>query len=97
MIAARNAAGITSILWATGFSSDWSWVDLPIFNGAGYPSHRRGVTQMDGVYVLGMPWLHTWGSGRFVGIGRDAAYLAERMAARRAAQARPRVLLTQAG
>ena len=92
-----DAAGITSILWATGFSSDWSWVDLPIFNGAGYPSHRRGVTQMDGVYVLGMPWLHTWGSGRFVGIGRDAAYLAERMAAQRAAQARPRVLLTQAG
>jgi putative flavoprotein involved in K+ transport len=35
---------------------------------------------MDGVYVLGLPWLHTWGSGRFVGVARDAAYLAERIA-----------------
>jgi putative flavoprotein involved in K+ transport len=42
--------------------------------------HRRGVTAMDGAYVLGLPWLHTWGSGRFVGVGRDAAFLAERIA-----------------
>jgi putative flavoprotein involved in K+ transport len=75
-----GASGITSIVWATGFRSDWSWVDLPIFNGTGYPVHRRGVTTMGGVYVLGMPWLHTWGSGRFGGVGRDAAHLAERIA-----------------
>jgi putative flavoprotein involved in K+ transport len=74
-----KAAGITSIVWATGFRSDWSWVDLPIFDGSGYPTHKRGVTNMDGVYVLGLPWLYTWGSGRFVGIARDAAYLAERI------------------
>ena len=68
-------AGITSVVWATGFTSDWSWIDLPIFNGSNYPEHARGVTAMDGVYVLGLPWLHTWGSGRFVGVGRDAENL----------------------
>ena len=73
------AAGITSIVWSTGFRPDWSWVELPIFNGAGYPVHRRGVTGMAGAYVLGLPWLHTWGSGRFVGVGRDAGFLAERI------------------
>lgn len=68
-------AGITSVVWATGFISDWSWIDLPIFNGSNYPAHARGVTAMNGVYVLGLPWLHTWGSGRFVGVGRDAENL----------------------
>jgi putative flavoprotein involved in K+ transport len=73
------SAGISGIVWGTGFRPDWSWVDLPIFDGAGYPTHRRGVTAMDGIYVLGLPWLHTWGSGRFVGVGRDAAFLGERI------------------
>jgi putative flavoprotein involved in K+ transport len=72
-----QAQGITSIVWATGFRSDWSWVDLPIFNGNGYPTHRRGITTLDGVYVLGLPWLNTWGSGRFLGVGRDAGYISE--------------------
>jgi putative flavoprotein involved in K+ transport len=72
-------SGISAVIWTTGFRSDWSWVDLPIFDGAGYPTHRRGVTSMDGVYVLGLPWLYTWGSGRFVGVGRDAGFIAEHM------------------
>jgi len=76
------AAGVGSIIWATGFRSDWSWVDLPVFDGSGYPTHRRGVTAMDGLYVLGLPWLHTWGSGRFVGVGRDATFLADRIGER---------------
>lgn len=74
------AQGITSVVWSTGFRGDWSWIDLPIFDGAGYPSHKRGVTSMPGIYVLGLPWLYTWGSGRFVGVGRDAAFLADRIA-----------------
>jgi putative flavoprotein involved in K+ transport len=74
------AHGITSIVWSTGFRPDWSWIDLPIFDGNGYPTHTRGVTAMPGVYVLGLPWLYTWGSGRFVGVGRDAGYLADRIA-----------------
>jgi putative flavoprotein involved in K+ transport len=73
------AQGITSVIWSTGFRADWPWVDLPIFDGAGYPTHKRGVTSMPGVYVLGLPWLYTWGSGRFVGVGRDAGFLAGRI------------------
>jgi putative flavoprotein involved in K+ transport len=73
-------SGISAVIWTTGFKSDWSWVELPIFDGAGYPTHRRGVTSMGGVYVLGLPWLYTWGSGRFVGVGRDAAFIAEHIA-----------------
>jgi putative flavoprotein involved in K+ transport len=73
-------ARISTIIWTTGFKSDWSWVDLPIFDGPGYPTHRRGVTSMGGVYVLGLPWLYTWGSGRFVGVGRDAAFISGHIA-----------------
>ncbi len=74
------AEGITSIVWSTGFRSDWSFVELPIFDGTGYPAHRRGVTSMKGVYVLGMPWLWTWGSGRFLGVGKDAEYVVANLA-----------------
>lgn len=85
------AAGISTIIWTTGFRSDWSWVDLPIFDGSGYPTHTRGVTAAPGVYVVGLPWLHTWGSGRFVGVGRDAEFIAghvrDRFAATQASNA----------
>lgn len=70
------ASNIKSIIWTTGFRSDWSWVEIPMFDGAGYPTHKRGITSVENVYVLGLPWLYTWGSGRFVGVGRDAEYLA---------------------
>jgi putative flavoprotein involved in K+ transport len=76
--------GITSIVWATGFRSDWSFVDLPLFNGSAYPVHKRGVTSIDGVYVIGLPWLWTWGSGRFLGVGRDAQFVVNHLAHRMA-------------
>jgi hypothetical protein len=60
-----RAAGITSVVWCIGFRTDYSWMDLPIFNGRGQPAHVRGVTPLPGVYFLGLPWLYTWGSGRF--------------------------------
>ncbi|GAB4058739.1 MSMEG_0569 family flavin-dependent oxidoreductase [Uliginosibacterium sediminicola] len=75
------AAGITSIVWCIGFTPDFSWVDLPVFNGRGYPGHVRGVTRQPGLYFLGLPWLHTWGSGRFSGVARDAQFLAGKIAA----------------
>jgi putative flavoprotein involved in K+ transport len=77
-----RAAGIKSIVWCIGFRSDNSWIDLPVFNGRGQPSHVRGVTPIPGVYFLGLPWLYTWGSGRFSGVARDAEYLAEHIEAR---------------
>ena len=66
------ASGVAAIVWATGFTADWSYVRLPIFDGSGYPVNRRGVTSVPGVFVLGLPWLWTWGSGRFLSVGRDA-------------------------
>jgi putative flavoprotein involved in K+ transport len=77
-----RAAGITSVVWCIGFRTDYSWIDLPLFNGRGQPSHVRGVTPVPGAYFVGLPWLYTWGSGRFSGVARDAEYLAEHIKAR---------------
>jgi putative flavoprotein involved in K+ transport len=74
-----TATAITSVVWCVGFRSDFRWIDLPVFTGSGYPSHERGVTSAPGLYFLGLPWLYTWGSGRFSGVGRDAEYLADRI------------------
>lgn len=75
-----KASGITSVVWATGFTPDWSFVGLPIFDGNAYPVHRRGVTSVEGVYVLGLPWLWTWGSGRFLAVGKDAEHVVGHLA-----------------
>ena len=77
-----RAAGISCVVWSIGFRTDYSWVDVPVFNGRCQPIHMRGVTPLPGVYFLGLPWLYTWGSGRFSGVARDAAYLAEHIGAR---------------
>jgi len=69
------AAGITSVIWSTGFGRDHRWIELPIFDGRGYPTHDRGVTSQRGLYFLGLPWQHTWGSGRFSGVAADAEHL----------------------
>jgi putative flavoprotein involved in K+ transport len=74
-------AGSTAIVWATGFGTDNRWIEIPVFDGRGYPTHQRGVTSCPGLYFLGLPWQHTWGSGRFSGVGADAEYLARRITA----------------
>lgn len=79
------SAGITSIIWCIGFQPDFSWVDVPVFNGRSYPGHTRGVTAQPGLYFLGLPWLHTWGSGRFSGVARDAEHVVEHLGRLRAA------------
>lgn len=81
-------SGIRSVIWSIGYRSDYRWIELPVFDGKGYPWHQRGVTAADGLYFLGLPWLYTWGSGRFSGVARDAEFLAERIAARIAARSR---------
>ena len=77
-----EAADVRSVIWATGFSSDWSWVEVPSFLRGGYPRYERGVCHAAGLYVLGLPWLYTWGSGRFSGVDRDAEHVAEAIAQR---------------
>lgn len=76
-------ANIGAVVWCTGYQSDFSWIEIPVFDGKGYPGHERGVTGVRGLYFLGLPWLYTWGSGRFSGIARDASYLADYIMARK--------------
>jgi putative flavoprotein involved in K+ transport len=68
-------AAITSVIWCTGFTASYAWIELPVFDEAGQPVHRRGVTAAPGLFFLGLPWLHTWGSGRFCGVGDDARHV----------------------
>lgn len=75
-----SASGITSVIWCIGFAPDFRWLDAPVFNGRGHPVHVRGLTRVPGLYFLGLPWLHTWGSGRFSGVARDAAFIADYIA-----------------
>jgi putative flavoprotein involved in K+ transport len=74
------------VVWCTGFRSDYRWIEVPIFDGSGYPVHRRGVTATVGLAFLGLPWQHTWGSGRFSGVAADAQHLADHIARRLAAR-----------
>ncbi|NDJ19568.1 MSMEG_0569 family flavin-dependent oxidoreductase [Myxacorys almedinensis] len=78
-----DCGSLDAVVWCTGYQSDFRWIDVPVFDGKGYPGHERGVTTVWGFYFLGLPWLHTWGSGRFSGIARDANYLADYIVARK--------------
>lgn len=73
--------GVGSVLWCIGFRPDFGWLDAPVFDANGHPRHRRGVTAQPGLYFVGLPWLHTWGSGRFSGVAADAAHLVAQIAA----------------
>ncbi len=88
-----RSAGVTSVVWATGFTPDFRWVRVPVFDGGGTVGHHRGVTAVGGLAFLGLPWLHTWGSGRFAGVTRDAEHVVEDLAARHR-QRQPRLRLT---
>ncbi len=68
-------AGISSVIYGTGFRFDFGWIDLPVFDARGYPRYERGVTEVPGLYFVGLHWLHTCGSGLFYQVGRDAEYV----------------------
>jgi hypothetical protein len=71
---------IGSVVWATGYDRDFSWVELPVLDPAGAPIHTRGVTAMQGLYFLGMPWLYTRKSTFLAGVGEDAGFIADAIA-----------------
>jgi len=77
-----EAAGVRTIIWATGYSFDYSLVKFPVFDKFGYPVQKRGVTAQPGLYFLGLHWLHTIKSGLFLGIADDAAHVAAHIDAR---------------
>ncbi len=71
------------VIWATGYRPDYSWIHIPGVARDGQVAHRRGVTQVPGLYFLGLTWQHTRGSALLGFVNDDAAYLAGRIAAHR--------------
>jgi putative flavoprotein involved in K+ transport len=69
-------AGISTIIWAMGYTFDFSMVKMPVFDRDGFPIQARGVSHYPGLYFVGMPWLHTQKSGLLVGVGEDAKWIA---------------------
>ncbi len=76
-------AGITTIIWATGYAVDYSWLEVNALNDQGKPQHQRGVSSEPGVYFLGLPWLSRRGSSFIWGVWHDAKYIADHIATRR--------------
>ena len=72
---------VGAVIWATGYRPDYSWIDLPIFDSDERLRHRRGVTDVPGLYFLGLTWQHTRGSALIGWVKEDAEFIAERIAA----------------
>lgn len=67
---------VDNVIWSTGFKSDYSWIEIEdVFDSKGNPIHKRGVTTIQGLYFLGLPWQFRRGSGLLYGVGKDAEYL----------------------
>jgi len=76
-------AGITSIIWATGFALDYSWLQVDAFDAEGKPRHQRGVSTEPGIYFLGLPWQSRRGSSFIWGVWHDAKFLADHIVTQR--------------
>jgi putative flavoprotein involved in K+ transport len=70
---------VDAVIWATGFNHDHSWIKLPVVDENGRARHRRGVTDVPGLYFLGLPWQHTRGSALLGWVKEDAEYIAGRI------------------
>ncbi|WP_420491663.1 flavin-containing monooxygenase [Neobacillus drentensis] len=71
---------VENVIWATGFIRDYSWIDVKnLVDANGDVKHHRGITEIDGLYFLGLPWQHRRGSALLLGVGEDAAYIAKSM------------------
>ncbi|MEL6573295.1 MAG: NAD(P)/FAD-dependent oxidoreductase [Pseudomonadota bacterium] len=75
-----KAEEISTILWATGYAQDFSWMQVDAFDDAGAPIHQRGVSKEPGLYFLGLPWQSRRGSTFIWGVWHDAAYVADQIA-----------------
>jgi putative flavoprotein involved in K+ transport len=76
-------AGIATIIWATGFTTDYSWLNVDTFDEKGRPRHQRGVSAEPGIYFLGLPWQSRRGSSFIWGVWHDAKYLADQITIQR--------------
>jgi putative flavoprotein involved in K+ transport len=83
MLADGRVLDVTNVVWATGFRPEYGWIEPPVTDDAGWPLQRRGVVaSTPGLYFLGLPFLYSFASMLVAGAGADAAYVAERVAAR---------------
>ena len=78
-----DKAGVTSIIWATGYKVDFSWLNVNAFDDKNQPRHQRGVSSEPGVYFLGLPWLSRRGSSFIWGVWHDAKHIADHIAIQR--------------
>jgi putative flavoprotein involved in K+ transport len=83
------------VVWASGYRSDYGWIDIPGVVREGHVVHRRGVTEVPGLYFLGLSWQHTRGSALLGFVADDAAWLADRVAIRHQAAVSAMVPATQ--
>jgi putative flavoprotein involved in K+ transport len=74
-------ANINSVIWGTGYAFNYDWLKVPVLDDRGVPLQERGVTTCPNLYFLGLHWMHTFKSGVLFGVGEDAAYLADWIAA----------------
>lgn len=77
--AGGGAIDVGTVIWATGFRVDHSWIDAPVFDDNGHALHRRGVTEVPGLYFLGLTWLHTRGSALIGWVADDAEHIARQI------------------
>jgi putative flavoprotein involved in K+ transport len=82
-IADGSELEVDAVIWATGYRPDYSWIDLPVFDPDGRVRHRRGVTDVPGLYFLGLTWQHTRGSALLGWVKDDAEFIAEQIEAAR--------------
>ncbi len=78
-----SEAGITSVVWATGYAVDYGWLEVDAFDERGRPKHQRGVSPEPGIYFLGLPWQSRRASSFIWGVWHDAKYLADHIATQR--------------
>jgi putative flavoprotein involved in K+ transport len=77
-----RAAGVSAVIWATGYGVDFGWIGVPVLDARGEPVHCGGVTDVPGLYFLGLQWLSKMSSSFLSGVGDDAAVLADHIVAR---------------
>ncbi|MBD0317425.1 MAG: NAD(P)-binding domain-containing protein [Thermoleophilia bacterium] len=70
---------VDAVIWATGYRPDYAWIELPVFEEGGRIRHRRGVTDVSGLYFLGLTWQHTRGSALIGWVKDDAEFLAHQI------------------
>jgi putative flavoprotein involved in K+ transport len=73
---------VDAVIWATGYGPDHWWIDLPVLDSGGRPRHRRGVTDVSGLYFLGLSWQHSRGSALLGWVKDDAQFIAAQIAAK---------------